>query len=177
MDKKQSPEDYKWSQLSEDDKDYYQVLYIDPNTREVIKNCLIKNFGEHNLQPKPKIKTWNDFLEEVHKDSNWSHRDEFYDLPMYDMDDKIKAKIIAAGRIAKLIELGYGGSVTAKEWKENGAWQIIPYRENYDEKFKLKIVMDFQHKSFISFHEEEQAKEFMSYHENNKLAQQYYMLI
>lgn len=130
-----------------------------------------KLFGEENLQPKPKIKTWED-VQEMNEDSNFFMRiADNLELP-----DKIYSKCIATLKIAKLIELGYGGTVSKKEYTNNGAWQIVPYRDAYDEPFKLKIVFGWEHKTFISFKEEQQAEEFISCPENLELVKQYYII-
>lgn len=134
-------------------------------------------FGEENLQPKPEIRTWVDVPlrgETVNVMIDEDHN--IILLKRTEFSEKIFKKLIATARIAKLIELGYGGMVSKKEYTNNGAWQIVPYRDAYDEPFKLKIVFGWGHKTFISFKEEQQAEEFMSYPENLELVKQYYMI-
>lgn len=43
-------QDEKWNELSEDDKTYYHMLYLDLATSDVVKNHLVKVFGEDNLK-------------------------------------------------------------------------------------------------------------------------------
>lgn len=149
-------------------RDEYNSSYRTPNDRYILE-C---TFGKENLQTEPEIKTWEDVMNE--------HPEYEFDIitvnNLVSIDFVVATKIVATYKIAKLIELGYGGIVSKKEYEENGAWQIIPYREAYNEKLKLKIIYGFQHKSFVSFHDEEQAEEFMSYPENVKLVEQYHMI-
>lgn len=161
-----------FEKLTEEEKKKLRELYS--NSVKIDFAIMKKIFGEENLLHKPNIKTWKDVKDK--SDSAFQTSLNLNYACDGNMDDKLSMKIKATYKISKLIELGYGGIVTEEECKENGAWQIIPYRENYDEKFKLKIVMDFQQKSFISFHNEEQAKEFMSYPGNRILIEQYYMI-
>ena len=84
--------------------------------------------------------------------------------------------MIATYKIAKLIELGYGGMVTDEEWKNKDItkWIVVPNDDNG----KL-IIVDTWHNSkrgCIAFHTQQQAKEFMSYPENRTLVKQYYMI-
>ena len=168
-----------FEKFSEEEKKKIRQIYKDMKeepslayAHEYAEKCewLEDYFGKENLQPK--IKTWEDVEEEyaICKEDISVLENLCY------CEHKIIQKLIATYKISKLIGVGYGGLPTKKEYEEDGAWQIIPHRETYDEKFKFKIVMDFQYKSFISFHNEEQAKEFMSYPENVELIEQYFML-
>ena len=138
-----------------------------------VKNIADDIFGKENLQPKSKIKinikTWDDVEQLLPEDGFCvGEFEKFADNP------KITIKCQATLKIAKLIELGYGGLLSKEQYEKDGAWQIIPYRNAYNENFKLKIVYGYQYKTFISFCEEEYAKNFMSYSENRKLVKQYY---
>ena len=128
-------------------------------------------FGEENLQPEPEIKTWKD----VEKCINEQYCK--LDLALGDIlsaskDDKLRLKIKATFKIAKLIELGYGGTVTDEEWKNEDIrkFSIIRFQEN------LSYAEGRYAYEFISFHTPEQRDEFMSYPENRTLVEQYHML-
>lgn len=128
-------------------------------------------FGKENLQPEPKIRTWKDVCKQVEWDINsWLSKIEnaWIGYP-------IARKMIATAKIAKLIELGYGGIVTEEEWKEEykSKW-VINCAMCGETRFE--ILEMFEDKFFIAFHEESQAEEFMSYPENRALVEQYNMI-
>lgn len=125
-------------------------------------------FGKENLQPELKIKTWKD-VQEMNENSNFFIRID----GNLELSVKVYAKCIAVLKIAKLIEFGYGGMVTNKEW------------EHYHT-HKYCVVLDFNGnptiecrkgntREFIAFHTQQQAEEFMSYPENRTLVEHYYM--
>lgn len=126
-------------------------------------------FGKRNLQPKSKIKNWMDVL-------NQTDTHDFV-IGHPDCDNKLKLKLEATYKIAKLIELGYGGMVTNEEWEERinegtGFYTIV-YSPLY-KSFHKRI--ESCNKQFIAFHTSKQAEEFMAYPENVKLLNQYNLL-
>lgn len=137
--------------------------------------------GEENLQSKPKIRIWedignneNNFCENYlnfYKTANGNYcldADKSHDI-------KVILKVIATIKIAKLIELGYGGMITDEEWQNpNEKFVIKPYYQRG--KFFLEKSTSCNYKCFIAFHTYEQAEEFMSYSENVELLKQYHML-
>ena len=137
-------------------------------------------FGKENIQPKPKIKTWNDIKEgEVIQEI----QENFNDLGAHCYIDcnyegyipsKIINKMIATAKIAKLIELGYGGMVSDEEWKDNNINKYCIIWGSETNKCRYIDVCYAVH--FIAFHTSAQREEFMSYPENVKLIEQYYML-
>ena len=130
---------------------------------------------------KNKIKTWED-AQKMNEDSNFFMRI----ADNLELSDKVYSKCIATLKIAKLIDLGYGGMVSEEEWKD---LEIPKYCISYhptcqDEKYKYQISIDEEgdaewatEKKFIAFHTKQQAEEFMSYPENRTLIEQYYMMI
>lgn len=134
-------------------------------------------FGKENLQSNEdnseptelKIKTWAD-VEEMSEEHIFINIDNNLNLP-----DSVYWKYMATLKIAKLIELGYGGIVTNEEWKDDG-------KEKYavtciiNKKLELLSFTTCNEKYFIAFHTREQRDEFMSYPENVKLIKLYYML-
>lgn len=153
-------EKYKELSSFEDDNDY-----IEGKT-----NILVSLFGEENLQPKPKIKTWAD-IEEI-KDS---HKSMVGYLLNFSNDIELNKKLAATFQIKLLIELGYGGIVTDEEWrnyKRERFWGV----ECEEHTGSLVITPIEGVRAFPSFHTQQQAEEFMSYPENVELVKQYHMI-
>lgn len=124
-------------------------------------------FGKENLQSKLKIRTWED-CQKMNEDSNFFMRiADNLELP-----DKVYSKCIATLKIAKLIELGYGGMVTDEEWKDRNIIKYCITRVNN----KWMYATRTDHFQFIAFHTSKQMDEFMSYPENVKLVEQYHMI-
>ena len=132
-------------------------------------------FGEENLQPKPKIRTWDD----VNKMDNRYHRfidDIIRNGYMSLWNNEAISKVIASLKISKLIELGYGGMVTDNEWKDNTIekYCIVPCDSKLS-KYKIISHVDIGNYHFIAFHTIQQAVNFISYHENVQLISHYYL--
>lgn len=124
-------------------------------------------FGKENLQPEPKIKTWVDVKKLLPEDGFCVDVfEKFADNP------KITLKCQATLKIAKLIELGYGGMVTDEEWRDDGINKFSIVCEAN----RLSIVCLPDERHFISFHYVHQAEEFMSYTENVELVKQYNLI-
>lgn len=96
-----------------------------------------------------------------------------YDLEKERPDNKIILKAIATLKIAKLIELGYGGIVTAGEWKNTNIEKYCVYAVEGKIDFNGYSLYEYH---FIAFHTSEQREEFMSYSENVELIKQYFMI-
>lgn len=126
-------------------------------------------FGIENLQPKPKIRTWEDVTK-----INPNYEQDCQNIRMYTnmISNKLKVKLLATYKIAKLIELGYGGKITDEEWRN---WDVHKYcyvREGD----KVGYSVRYQDYEFIAFHTLQQLEEFTSYPENVELIRQYYMI-
>ena len=166
--------------VSEDDEDWNVRMCAGSE-----KQSLINVFGKENLQPKPKIKTWEDVKKQEDVDCNfYTNKDdlaEYLCLKGWDVfgdHNKLINKLQATLKIAKLIELGYGGMVTKEEhitrrnlYTTDRFWAIWVNGEGKIECTAVEDCIDL-----LVFHEREQAQEFMSYPENRKLVEQYYML-
>lgn len=147
----------------------YSEAY-DAETRVILDDI----FGKENLQPKPEIKTWKDV--EFNINEHYCKLDLALGaiLPT-SKDDKLRLKIKATYKIAKLIELGYGGMVTEEEWRDLSTLKHIVYCTSNNN--KLCIQSQFtSFKRFIAFHTRQQAAEFMSHLENVELIKQYNMI-
>ena len=123
---------------------------------------------------KPKIKTWKD-IEEYYTDADIELGEMTKSLYTYYSKYSIQllTKCIATLKIAKLIELGYGGLVTDEEWRNRDNAKYYIQNDEYYE-FDIYKTYNKNLTDFIAFHTEEQAKEFMSYPENVELVRQYY---
>ena len=129
-------------------------------------------FGKENLQPKPKIKTWEDVAaqREYNIDVELNKiKNAWIGYPICD-------KMIATAKIAKLIELGYGGMVTEEEkCSDIPYFAIFPVLGTSQLQIADNHSTNIYSKDFVSFHTRQQAEEFMSYPENVELVKQYHM--
>ena len=144
-------------------------------------SMLGKLFGEENLQPEPKIKTWEDVVKYTLVNPLTVLESAGYAEDI--CDEKIGNKVEATLKIAKLIELGYGGMITEEEWKlsssytsETTIWTIVCEYKAESKEPQFRIARNWDQPELVSFHTKEQAEEFMSYPENRKLVEQYYMI-
>lgn len=147
-------------------------------------NTFEQLFGKENLQPKNKI--WKDLAKNgfsVEEDylcefDNYDHDkvDGFTEAISYkgEFSDKLIYKAIATLKIAKLIELGFGGTITDEEWKSpNEKFVIKPHYQRG--KVFLEKSTSLNYKHFIAFHTYDQLEEFLSYPENVELVEQFFM--
>ena len=177
-----------FDKFTEEEKAKIRGIYKDmkddvslAHAHEYAEKCewLEDYFGKENLQPEPKIKTWKDV-----KDKSDSAFQTSLNLKYAcdgNMDNKLSMKIKATYKIAKIIELGYGGVITDEEWEDNTCIKYYVVLEINKGRNRIKepsIHCDYEadEKHFIAFHTEQQAEEFMSYPENVKLVEQYYMI-
>lgn len=182
MNMNKEQQDKLWNELSEESKkmikEDWQMLQEakannDLSFYGVGKQDLYKDiFGEHNLNPKPQIKTWED-VNKYYKDKGIST--DYYVNFECGMGERIADKMIATAKIAKLIDLGYGGMVSEEEWEDEykSKWVI---NCDMSKETRFEILEMFVDKFFIAFHEESQAEEFMSHESNKILVRQYYLM-
>lgn len=160
-----------WDNMPSDEKQRLQTEYAGAmvNSKENITAQLYERlFGKENLQPKPMIRTWEDVEKLLPEDGFCVGEFEKYaDNP------KVTLKCQATLKIAKLIELGYGGIVTDEEYRQthNRFWGIWV---NDNGEIECTEVEDCR--GLLTFHTQHQAEEFMSYPENRRLVEQYHML-
>lgn len=173
-----------WNELSEESKNSILSEYIDLKEKlnifkdeNSIRHSVIYRvdeleiiFGKENLNKKPQIKTWDDIVNyypEIHNslEKGLKGISEYEFTPIIFL-----LKCAATLKIAKLIELGYGGMITDEEW-----------RDITKEKYTIYRVLDVFVISplgacidFPAFHTEEQAKEFLKHNEH--LCKDYYMI-
>lgn len=142
------------------------------------KDSLIKVFGKENFRLVPKIKTWED-VKTVNNLSMQEYENSFDErsVEFYNEEPKLYNKLIATYKIAKLIELGYGGMVTEEEYilnehsTDDDFWSIWMNGKGEIECTKVENCREL-----LTFHTREQAEDFMSYSENIKLIKQYFMI-
>ena len=162
-----------WNDLSEDYKEDHRHFYktykdfAEETNFYTICRQMEKTFGIHNLNPKQTPKTWEDVVK--------LHEDYYYiGGNTSGVSDALKKKAVATLKIAKLIELGYGGMVSEEEWKDSNTLKHIVYCTTNN---KLSIQSQYTpFKHFVAFHTKQQAEEFMSYESNRKLVEMYYCL-
>ena len=180
-----------WNKLSEEDKDllrksYNEMKEISNKNKDLYENMLEDQqkrlemiFGKENLNPEPQIKTWEDYLESI-KDKQAQSLTGGLDKVSLDSgyvnrDFPVFRKAIATFKIAKLIELGYGGMITDEEWKKDTQKHIIDcaFSQRHDEA-RLISTVTYSSKHLIAFHTIEQRDEFLR--NNEQLCKDYYML-
>lgn len=166
-----------WNELSEQSKDrirqeYDSLQRLDKKERIYELELL---FGKENLSPKPKIKTWEDLEKNIGIKLEYHHNVAGDKVVLNGfmtdiiVQEKVIKKVIATLKIAKLIELGYGGIVTNKEWKDDNNKYAIEFCNNE----LVKRVTRYWN-TFITFHTKEQRDEFFEH--NEQLCKDYYMI-
>lgn len=182
-----------FEKLTRDEKKKLRQIYKDMKeepslayAHEYAEKCewLEDYFGKENLQSK--IKTWED----LEKDGFSVEGDYLCEFDNYNDDkaeifkeaisykgefsDKLILKAIATLKIAKLIEIGYGGVVTDEEWKD---YRVHKYCVVLDMCGKLSIeCRKGNSHEFIAFHTIQQTEEFLSYPKNIELVRNYNMI-
>ncbi len=131
-------------------------------------------------EQRPKTpKTWNELCKVPHIYYELTRRSvtEERSAVWYKTDigsNPIEKSALALLKIHQLIEVGYGGNITSKEWEDFSVEKfiIVPYEKDFkvDHRFKLRA---FRH---IAFHTAEQANEFLSYPNNRLLLKDFYMV-
>ena len=191
-------QDKLWNELSEESKckiqQNYNTLQMGLSTGLLEDEYLAEQigkikeleelFGSHNLNPKPQIKTWEDVEVNSSDDELEAFESLFGDIccgpGMGHGSAPICRKLIATYKIAKLIELSYGGMVSEEEWRE--------YKDGLDSYYSIvcrdngTILIEFVdaespiNRNFLTFHSKELAEDFMSYESNRLLVQQYFLM-
>lgn len=158
-------------EICRDYMEWQEIAKTNPYFEGKISN-MEELFGKENLQPN-KIKTWEDV--EKHNLKTYGNENiELFYFNEFAWESQYIRHCIAALKISKLIELGYGGMVTEEEWKENGSDKGFYYLWATPEgEIECTLIYAVE---FIAFHSEELAKEFMSYPENLQLIKDYYMI-
>ncbi|AXF52175.1 MAG: hypothetical protein [crAssphage sp. isolate ctcc615] len=122
---------------------------------------------------KKTIKTYNEL-----KNSNKEITYNLSTIDKYGCDKEIEyspieKSVLALLKIYQLIEVGYGGNMTDKEWNGKNNYRCIQYN-SYSKNFKIINLIENKH--LIAFHTEEQAIKFLSYPENVQLLKDYFMV-
>ncbi|MCH5167887.1 MAG: hypothetical protein J1F35_08415 [Erysipelotrichales bacterium] len=171
-----------FEKLTKEEKKKLRKIYKDMKKEptlayayEYAEKCkwLEELFDKENLQPEPK--TWEDVLKLYPARVTGVVGLELELKGVPGINDKIAQKIIAATKLAKLIELGYGGMVTDEEWKDtNDKYIVALHYEKGEAILEKRTVCNY--KCFIAFRTYEQRELFMAYPENRELVEQYYMI-
>lgn len=176
-----------WDELSEEDriflrKSYQEMKEISNKNKDLYDNMLedqVKRleeiFGKENLKCKPPIKTWEDYEKILSEDAlaNINNTlDNIAHLPRIDFNrsNPIYKKMVATYKIARLIELSYGGMITEEEWEN-------PEKAKYILVERKGIIVDditYTYRNFIAFHTKEQLGEFFK--NNYQLCKEYYLM-
>ena len=166
-----SLQNQRWTDLTDKEKENIKHIYNDHPEWEDVINALENEFGKHNLQPERGIKTWKDIEENNLIDETLE--EQLGALSYWNGKTKaICDKCSAALKIAKLIELGYGGMITDEEWNQVEDVPCVLW----DNATNTWTIRYSRNREFISFRSTSQAEEFMSYVENQRLIEQYYMV-
>lgn len=144
--------------------------------------------GECVLFPSKDQRDWNKWVEEQEAKvpktwSNIKDKNIYYFKVCNDLIEleksanvlfPIEKSALALLKINQLIEVGYGGNITDKEWNR---YCYPKYFIEYNNESKIFRVMEFSYsKSHIAFHTKEQAEEFLKYPENVQLLKDYFMI-
>ena len=194
-------QDKLWNDLSEEKKKEYRKEFQQESEsyHQNVKHCDRENefeyntgysngvistleelFGEHNLNPAPQIKTWEDvekleYSKIEHHDMSMLIKGVCGNIYYENINEKVVQKVIATLKIAKLIDLGYGGMVSEEEWKDGHlrVYTILP--TEFEGEFEIANT-NFPYRAFLSFHTQQQAEEFISHESNKILVRQYYLM-
>lgn len=161
----------------------------DPFILPLYSNGAFRKDGETMLFPSKDQRDWNKWIEEQKPKipKTWS---ELLNSPNCEIvgtvsldingndylqnDSLIEKSALALLKIYQLIEVGYGGNITDKEWNR---YCYPKYFIEYNNENKMFKVMEFSYfKSHIAFHTKEQAEEFLKYSENIQLLKDYFMI-
>lgn len=166
-----------WIELSEESKEEliekYRSLKVMSDINSLNKVLLLEElFGINNLNPKQPIKIWEDIEDLYPEYKVWINGFIAFSIDnKYIGNNKISNGIIAMLKIAKLIELGYGGMITDEEWKcVTMPKYIIELRSNGD----LVCEVSYCFKRFVAFRTQQQREEFLKFNKN--LLKDYYMM-
>ncbi len=135
-----------------------------------------RDWNEWAEEQKPKgPKTWSKFTKIFPPPTKNSYKDYphivNYLIGRREDITPIEKSALALIKIYQLIEYGYGGNITNKEWEDNKQEKyVIDY--NHD----VITGIYYNQRNHISFHTEKQRDEFLSYPENIQLVKEFYMI-
>lgn len=178
-------QDEEWSKLTEEEKKNVREVYKNhPDWTDVI-NALVDKFGRHNLYSK--VNDWKETFELIQNrfDYVFNIKDtDFYrglNILMEYKDKKVFDKIIATYKIIEILEYGYDGVISDKEWKSykdtTDTYYSIVCRDNGTILIEL-VDSEEQpvNRNLLTFRSLLDAERFMKSTENFELVRQYYML-
>lgn len=172
------------------------LLFIDADNEFVTFTAngyyvsIFKN-AEPVLFPSKNQRDWNKWLEEQNNKIPKTWRD-YINSNLYSpnsiineinkyhlIDNSIEKSALALIKIHQLIEVGYGGNVTNKEWKTNKLPKyciVVTICGRNDKESYISLEETTTYKRSIAFHNRKQAIDFLSYPENVQLLKEYFMI-
>ena len=169
-----------WSNLPDYMKEHYRSRYWNFKNQctldgEAIACELSYIFGKDNLIYNFIPKIWEE-VANYDSDVYYEIGEDLVNSMIYDsLPEPILNQIIATAKIAKLIELGYGGLVTSRARLDSNITKYF-IGIALDRNELIQDSATFNVQTLLCFHTEEQMIEFMSHPENIELAKQYYMI-
>ena len=173
-----------WKDLSKESKEELRLEYKSQSDSEIpgfwMKTCMEALFGKENLTDY--INTWDDV---VGKNGKYVDSDYFVGqyitgntdgiiYPREQTSSDIIAKNVAAFKIYKLIELGYGGVIKKEDlFDGHCVWSIIPHIDKSSKRVSYCVIKD-DSCHLLSFHTKEQAESFLD--NNFDLVKSYCMI-
>lgn len=156
---------FNFSDLAENGIDEEERI-VNYHLKEQYEMC----FGKENLNPQINpINTWEDIKKLLPDDGFCTGK-----FKNFTENPKIILKCQATSKIAKLIELGYGGMITDEEWRDRNIPKYVCQCYTYDP-WEIECTKVYDYKHLIAFHTPEQQERFMSFDENIELIKQYFM--
>lgn len=151
---------------------------------ETLQCSLEKIFGKSELCPEPEINTFED-LKEAGKMANmfasttvWKNPEDEREVDFTTEcgDSPAERKALATLKIAQLIDVAYGGIVTADEHQNDEAWVYAITYDHNSKHYPFEIILAEKSHDLLSFHsaDYDNAERFLCYNED--LVRDFYMM-
>lgn len=170
-----------WDNMPNEEKEKLKKYLNDNSESFHIKHIINSIFGEGKFQPEPKIKTWEDVDDNIKNIIKIDGFDAVFreilhiDISTAHLSNSVAYRIVASVKIRKLIELGYGGTLSNGEWKNPivEKFKIVP---NKNGDFEVVRCYNIKHKDIVAFKTREMSENFLKYEDNLNLLKMYYMI-
>lgn len=151
---------------------------------KTLQCSLEKIFGTSELCPEPEINTFED-LKEAGKMANmlasttvWKNPEDEREVDFTTEcgDSPAERKALATLKIAQLIDVAYGGIVTADEHQYDEAWCYAITYDHNSKHYPFEIILAEKSHDLLSFHsaDYDNAERFLCYNED--LVRDFYMM-